>query len=94
MKATAKKARKSGRGRASPGRNLPVYLIAAILLLAVAWLAFSIFSGSRPAMQWSSPPAMQIDVNRSYLATLDTERGPVVIELLPQAAPITGSPPI
>jgi len=40
-------------------------------------------------MQWDAPPAMQIDPSRQYLATLDTEKGKIVIELLPRDAPIT-----
>lgn len=39
--------------------------------------------------QWSKAPEMQIDVNKQYLATLDTDRGEIVIELLPKAAPVT-----
>jgi cyclophilin family peptidyl-prolyl cis-trans isomerase len=39
--------------------------------------------------QWSAPPEMQIDAARIYVATLKTTRGDIVIELLPQAAPVT-----
>jgi cyclophilin family peptidyl-prolyl cis-trans isomerase len=39
--------------------------------------------------QWTSPPPMQIDPAKSYIATLHTTRGNIVIELLPKAAPIT-----
>jgi cyclophilin family peptidyl-prolyl cis-trans isomerase len=39
--------------------------------------------------QWSAAPAMQIDVNKSYTATLHMAQGDIVIQLLPKAAPIT-----
>ncbi len=40
-------------------------------------------------LQWSSPPTLTIDANKTYAATLNTARGKIVIELLPQEAPIT-----
>lgn len=39
--------------------------------------------------QWNTPPAMQIDVKKSYQATIETIRGPIVIELYPEHAPKT-----
>lgn len=39
--------------------------------------------------QWSTPPAMSIDPKKSYLATIDTNRGTIEIELYPQHAPKT-----
>jgi peptidyl-prolyl cis-trans isomerase B (cyclophilin B) len=39
--------------------------------------------------QYSSPPAMGIDVNRKYTATLTTSRGEIVCELFPKHAPKT-----
>ena len=39
--------------------------------------------------QWTSPPAMGIDVTKKYVATLKTVKGDIVIELLPWEAPIT-----
>jgi cyclophilin family peptidyl-prolyl cis-trans isomerase len=44
---------------------------------------------ARPTLQWSQPPAMQIDVNKSYTATLTTAKGVIVIQLLPKIAPLT-----
>jgi len=40
-------------------------------------------------MQWSTPPAMAIDVNKQYTATVKTNYGDIVIELLPKNAPVT-----
>jgi cyclophilin family peptidyl-prolyl cis-trans isomerase len=45
--------------------------------------------GEQSPMQWSSPPAMTIDPTRGYTATLHTTAGDIVIELLPQDAPVT-----
>jgi cyclophilin family peptidyl-prolyl cis-trans isomerase len=39
--------------------------------------------------QWSSPPEMRINTSKTYIATLHTTRGDIVIELLPKVAPIT-----
>jgi peptidyl-prolyl cis-trans isomerase B (cyclophilin B) len=39
--------------------------------------------------QWDSPPAMQIDPKTTYLATMETEKGVIELELYPQYAPKT-----
>ena len=39
--------------------------------------------------QWSNPPAMQIDPEKSYTATVETDKGTIEIELYPQYAPKT-----
>lgn len=39
--------------------------------------------------QWDKAPEMQIDTAKSYKATLETIRGPIVIELYPEYAPKT-----
>ena len=41
------------------------------------------------AKQWSTPPAMLIDDKKTYEVTIETIRGPIVIELFPQYAPKT-----
>jgi len=41
------------------------------------------------AKQWNSPPAMQIDAKKNYVATMETNKGTMEIELYPQYAPIT-----
>jgi peptidyl-prolyl cis-trans isomerase B (cyclophilin B) len=40
-------------------------------------------------MQWSSPPAMQIDPEKSYRATIATTKGDIVLDLSPAYAPKT-----
>ncbi|NJK78506.1 MAG: peptidylprolyl isomerase [Chloroflexaceae bacterium] len=39
--------------------------------------------------RYNQPPAMQIDVSKKYTATIETERGNIVIELAPEHAPKT-----
>ena len=81
---------KSKRRRPSSLRqNAVVYVGAAILLLLAALLAYNIFFGQPKTLQWPAAPTMQIDVSKSYVATLHTVKGDIVIELLPQAAPTT-----
>jgi peptidyl-prolyl cis-trans isomerase B (cyclophilin B) len=41
------------------------------------------------AMQWSSPPEMTIDPEKSYQATVETNKGKIVLDLFPQFAPKT-----
>ena len=42
-----------------------------------------------PQMQWSNPPEMTIDPTRKYSATLQTEKGDIVLQLFAAEAPIT-----
>lgn len=39
--------------------------------------------------QYSSPPAMQVETDRSYKVVIETERGSIELELFPQHAPKT-----
>ncbi|MCB9139321.1 MAG: peptidylprolyl isomerase [Caldilineaceae bacterium] len=39
--------------------------------------------------QWSSPPAMEIDTDRTYEAKIETNRGTIVLDLYPEYAPQT-----
>ncbi len=38
---------------------------------------------------WKQPPAMEIDPEKTYRATIETPRGEIVLELYPQHAPKT-----
>lgn len=40
-------------------------------------------------MQWSEPPAMEIDVNKSYSAVIKTSEGEMVVDFLPKETPVT-----
>lgn len=39
--------------------------------------------------QWSSPPEMTIDPDKSYQATMETNKGKIILDLFPQNAPTT-----
>jgi peptidyl-prolyl cis-trans isomerase B (cyclophilin B) len=39
--------------------------------------------------QWNSPPAMQIDPQKAYRATIETDKGTIELELYPKHAPKT-----
>ncbi len=39
--------------------------------------------------QWSTPPRMVIDASRTYVATIETNRGNIVVELATEEAPTT-----
>src|SRR6185437_1857099 len=45
--------------------------------------------GSPVAKQWSSPPAMTIDPDKQYSATIKTSMGDMTAELYAKDAPIT-----
>ncbi len=40
-------------------------------------------------MQWNKPPEMQIEQQKQYIATIETEKGSIELELYPQHAPRT-----
>ena len=42
-----------------------------------------------PAKQYDTPPALQIETNRSYTISIETDRGAIELELFPQHAPKT-----
>jgi cyclophilin family peptidyl-prolyl cis-trans isomerase len=49
-------------------------------------------TGGEPAgaaLQWSSPPAMEIDPSKSYEALFKTEIGDIRVRLFPHQAPVT-----
>jgi cyclophilin family peptidyl-prolyl cis-trans isomerase len=84
--------KRKARRKTRDNSNLLVYGLAAVLLVVVALLAYNMLSGARgtgQAGQWSEPPPMQIDANRRYTAAIDTVKGVITVELLPQAAPVT-----
>lgn len=57
------------------------------LVIAALSLVFSGCKGEK--MQWTAPPAMSIDENKQYVATIKTNYGDIVVELLPKESPVT-----
>jgi cyclophilin family peptidyl-prolyl cis-trans isomerase len=60
-----------------------------LIALAAVSLASASFAQMADKKEWSSPPEMKIDVNKTYLATLDTSKGKIVLELFAKEAPQT-----
>jgi peptidyl-prolyl cis-trans isomerase B (cyclophilin B) len=69
-------------------RKLLVGLLIGILLVSTGLLNLSCDTSPK-IMQWNSPPAMTIDVNKKYTATIVTEKGNLVLDLYAKDAPIT-----
>jgi len=62
--------------------------LAAVLLLA-ALVACQQAKPKAKRLQWDKTPAMQIDPNKQYFATLKTEKGDIRIQLFADKAPET-----
>jgi cyclophilin family peptidyl-prolyl cis-trans isomerase len=72
-----------------------IYSIVVVLLLsAAACTQTTEEESSMPANpiersdMYSAPPEMQIDVSRSYIATISTDKGDIVVQLDASAAPL------
>jgi len=72
--------------------------IASIILISAIFPLAACPGGETPAetpgetpkpKQYSSPPAMQIDTSKSYTATIETEKGNLVLELFASDVPVT-----
>ncbi len=66
-------------------RMLAALMTLAVLVAPVACKAAD--EGKRK--QWDKPPEMKIDPKKSYVATVDTTKGKIVIELFAKDAPKT-----
>jgi len=72
--------------------------IASIILIAAIFPLAACPGGGTPAetpgetpkpKTYSAPPAMQIDASKSYTATIETEKGNLVLELFASDVPVT-----
>ena len=81
------------------GRN-SVYIAAALGLLVLLSACGGSEATSTPTPRptptevrvfktYDQPPTMSIDIDKEYLATMETNKGTIVIELLPKEAPVT-----
>src|SRR5262249_21702106 len=74
-------------------RNWVAYSIVGVIVIVAGYLLYSLVfsngaSSSSGAKQWSSPPAMSIDANKTYTAHIQTVKGTIDAQLLPKDAPI------
>jgi peptidyl-prolyl cis-trans isomerase B (cyclophilin B) len=58
-----------------------------ITLAMLAVFAPATFAQKKEAKSWQTEPEMKIDVNKIYVARMDTTAGPIVLELYPKLAP-------
>jgi cyclophilin family peptidyl-prolyl cis-trans isomerase len=66
--------------------------LAIVVVLSATLLAIGCARSNSPSPKttsWSTPPAMQIDPNKKYIATVDTTLGSFKIELFSQESPLT-----
>jgi cyclophilin family peptidyl-prolyl cis-trans isomerase len=74
----------------APTRTNQLKALIGVCILAITGTGCQM-SASQPAApkQWSSPPAMAIDQNKTYTAKVSTSMGDIDIELYPKDAPQT-----
>ena len=66
--------------------------IAAVAIVTLFAMVLTLtYAQTRPATpkSWPNPPAMKIDVNKTYTATIDTTKGKIVLTLFAKEAPKT-----
>ena len=68
---------------------IPGILAAAGLVFFALGTFFTRPPQGRRQLSYSSPPPFTIDPSRAYVATLKTANGDIVIQLLPEKAPVT-----
>jgi cyclophilin family peptidyl-prolyl cis-trans isomerase len=71
-----------------------IIVIVGLMILACGEKATAPATTSQTApevkiMKWDSPPKMQIDPNKKYTATMETEKGKLVLELFAKDVPKT-----
>jgi peptidyl-prolyl cis-trans isomerase B (cyclophilin B) len=65
-----------------------LFRIIGIILISVLLLSASCDSSPKPKT-YSEPPPMLIDTNKQYTATIETEKGNLVLELFAKDVPVT-----
>jgi len=63
-------------------------LVSIILIIVALATALASCGGKTGQKQWSSPPPMTIDQNKTYTATMKTNYGDIVLQLFPKDAPL------
>jgi len=70
-----------------------VYLVAVVLLMSLAVISCGEEAPEQAPeaslKSWSSPPPMTIDTSKQYTATIETEKGNMVVELFAKDVPKT-----
>ena len=63
--------------------------VASIILVVVTLLSTSCAGAAPKPKTYSAPPPMTIDTSKQYIATIETEKGNLVLELFASDVPIT-----
>jgi len=63
--------------------------MAAIILVMMVLLSASCAGGTPKRKVYSAPPLMTIDTSKQYTATIETEKGDLVLELFASDVPVT-----
>ncbi len=66
-----------------------LFRIAGIILVLAALLSTSCAGGESKPKTYSAPPPMTIDTSKQYIATIETEKGDIVLELFASDVPVT-----
>ena len=66
-----------------------LFRIAGIILVLLALLSTSCAGGEPKPKTYSAPPPMTIDSSKQYIATIETEKGNIVLELFASDVPVT-----
>jgi peptidyl-prolyl cis-trans isomerase B (cyclophilin B) len=84
--------------KGNPWALVGIAVAVVVVVLGLGYLVGRIVKPPAPATPeatsigrktYSEPPPMTIDVNKTYVATIETEKGDIVMELYPQDAPQT-----
>lgn len=84
--------------RGNPWALAAIAVVVVVAVLGLGYLVGRIVRAPAPATPetmpvgrktYSEPPPMTIDVNKTYVATIETDKGDIVMELYPQDAPQT-----
>jgi peptidyl-prolyl cis-trans isomerase B (cyclophilin B) len=70
-------------------RAVGVLRTASLILVAVVLLSVSCGGGATKSKTYSAPPPMTIDSSKQYTATIETEKGDLVLELFASDVPVT-----
>ena len=65
-----------------------IFVLVALLLTSCATAPSEPAQTEKP-MSYSAPPPMTIDTNKQYIATIETEKGNLVLELFASDVPVT-----
>ncbi len=66
-----------------------LFRVASIILVMVTLLSTSCAGAAPKPKTYSAPPPMTIDTSKQYIATIETEKGNLVLELFASDVPLT-----